>query len=75
VAFPSDLNQVLTNLSQTEFAELVAALKIQKNPEIVWHPDYFLLAGMFQGDFTYRGEVYTLTEEFELVVAIHRVVF
>jgi hypothetical protein len=72
MAFPKELAQVQTNLTQFELQEIRDALQVTTQPNIEWIKPIFLLGGMCQADFLFRGQMYTLTEEYELVISIRR---
>lgn len=73
MAFPKDINSIDTNLSQLELQDVVEALKKISKPDIQWLGQPFLLAGMCQAKFMFRGKIYTLTEEFETVISIRSI--
>lgn len=73
MAIPDNINSLATNLGQLELQEVVDALRKTSKPDIHWLGQPFLLAGMCQADFMFRGKKYTLTEEYEMVTSIFKI--
>lgn len=64
---------VHTNMSDAEFEEVKAALQARPRLEDIKFFDHSVFVGVREAKFTYRGNTYSISEDYEVVTALRKV--
>ena len=63
---------VHTNMPEVEFEEVKAALQARPRNEDIKFFDHSMFVGVREAKFTYRGNTYSISEDYEIVTSLRK---